>query len=393
MDAANGWRTGEDTNMDYEAMGPNARLALDTIRQKHGVGIPSWIIHPMEHRMIDRLAGMPEGSYAQDPARVYLAMQRNAGTCMIDQYIPDNPLTIGDHGYRSSTPRTATTGAEQIVLNGMTIDSPERVVEHLERFGFPAIEKTMRDFNADAHAAAIIKRERETQEILGPDILKGGYAYISFPYLYYSTYGYVNYFMAYALYPEVIEKHFRLQADLAVLKNKAAARAYREGDLAPIYRLDHDMADSRGTLVDIKSLDRLWFPHFARSIAPLLETDMRLIWHCDGNLMAMVPRLIEAGVSGFQGFQYEAGMDYERICRMKDRWGRDLIIIGGVSVTRTLPHGTPTDVRREIKWLVEKGPRVGLFLGISSSITPGVPFENLQAMVEGFKYYRAHGRD
>jgi uroporphyrinogen-III decarboxylase len=108
--------------------------------------------------------------------------------------------------------------------------------------------------------------------------------------------------------------------------------------------------------------------------------------------MQMVPRLLDVGLSGFQGFQYEDGMDYEKICRMKTKDGRDLIIIAGVSVTRTLPMGTPDDVRREMKWLVEKGPRAGLILAGSSSVTPGVPWANIQAFVEGFKYYRTHGR-
>ncbi len=76
---------------------------------------------------------------------------------------------------------------------------------------------------------------------------------------------------------------------------------------------------------------------------------MRLIWHCDGNLMDMVPRLLEVGLHGFQGFQYEDGMDYERICRMKTREGEGLIIVGGASVTRTLPFGTPADVKRELE--------------------------------------------
>ena len=85
-------------------------------------------------------------------------------------------------------------------------------------------------------------------------------------------------------------------------------------------------------------------------------------------------------------------MDYAAICRLKTREGEPLIIIAGVSVTRTLPYGTPDAVRRELKWLVENGPPSGLFLGASSSITPGVPWENLQALVEGFHYYREHGR-
>ena len=86
-------------------------------------------------------------------------------------------------------------------------------------------------------------------------------------------------------------------------------------------------------------------------------------------------------------------MDYERICRMKDLQGRDLIIVAGVSVTRTLPLGSPADVRRELDWLVRQGPRTGLFLGASSSITPGVPWENLRTLIEGLAYYRTHGRD
>jgi len=77
---------------------------------------------------------------------------------------------------------------------------------------------------------------------------------------------------------------------------------------------------------------------------------------------------------------------------MKDRDGRELLIIAGVSVTRTLPHGTPEDVRDEMKFLVEHGPKQGLFLGASSSIAPGVPWENLKALVDGFAHYRLCGR-
>jgi hypothetical protein len=64
-----------------------------------------------------------------------------------------------------------------------------------------------------------------------------------------------------------------------------------------------------------------------------------------------------------------------------------------VSVTRTLPLGTPADVRRELRWLVENGPRTGLFLSASSSITPGVPLRNIETLIEGIRYYREYGRD
>jgi hypothetical protein len=368
-----------------------ARLALDTILQKPVKGIPSWMLHIMEHSVIERIAGAAPGSYKRAPEATYLAMQHAIGTCLLDQYIPENPLTMEDLGYERGE-KGATGGVGRIVVDGLLIDSPEAVVEHMERFVFPQIRGEIAAFDEDAQVEAIISDERAIQQKLGPEILKSGYAFVKFPCFAYGTYGYANYFMAYVLYPDVLERHFSLQGDLALLHNRAAARAFSKGSLPPLIRLDYDIADSRGTLADPRSLDRIWLPHFARCLEPLLRTDVRMIWHCDGNLMQMVPRLLEVGIRGFQGFQYEDGMDYERICAMKTRDGDDLLIIGGASVTRTLPFGKPDDVKRELSWLVEHGPRTGLFLGGSSSITPGTPWENIRTLIEGLRYYREHGR-
>lgn len=154
------------------------------------------------------------------------------------------------------------------------------------------------------------------------------------------------------------------------------------------------MAYSSGPMVNMKSLEKLWVPNFERAIKPIIKEvpDMNLIWHCDGNLMPMVPILIECGVKGFQGFQYEFGMDYEKICKMRTKDGETLIIVAGVSVTKTLPFGTPEDVKKEMKWLVEYGPEVGLFLAGSSSITPKTKRENILTFIEGLKYYRENGK-
>lgn len=369
----------------------NALLALDTILQKETKGIPSWLLHIMDHSHIERIAGAQPGDYRRNPEKVYMDMQYALGTCLLDQYIPDNPLSMGNKGYEGAA-HGALTGAEKVILDGIVIDSPESVVEHLEKVVFPRIRQAIQAFDEDAQVRNVINMENGLQEKLGPTILKSGYAFITFPIIDYYSYGYVNYFCAYAMYPEVMERHFSLQADYALLVNKAAARAYKEANLAPLYRLDHDIADSRGTLVNVRSLDEIWFPHFARCLEPMLKTDVKMIWHCDGNLMEMVPRLLDVGIRGFQGFQYEDGMDYEKICRMKTNQGDDLIIIAGSSVTRTLPMGTPSDVKKEIDWLVANGPKTGLFLGGSSSIAPGVSWENMEVLIEGFKYYRTHGR-
>lgn len=381
--------------LTYETAGPKVRLAMDALAMRDVEAIPAFTIFAMDTAYMERRTGRSPGEYQNDPEGVYLDFQRAAGVGLIDQYIPENPLSMGDHGYTPDTERGASTGADGIILDGIRIDSPEAVAEHLERIVFPQLRAEIAQTNREepVKVAELIRRERVLQDRFGPSILKTPYdGFQYFPYLRYTTYGYANYLMAYAMYPELMALDFALQADLAVNKNTVAVRAILEGGLPRVLRMDHDMADNRGTLVDIRSLDRLWFPHFARSIAPFLEAGVRLLWHCDGNLMEMVPRLIEAGISGFQGFQYECGMDYERICRLRTQDGAPLMVWAGVSVTRTLPYGTPEEVRRELAWLVEYGPKTGLFLGASSSITPGVPWANLDALLAGLEYFQTHGR-
>lgn len=374
----------------------NALLALGTILHATTKGIPTKGMNLMHIPLMEELADFNPGDYAKSPEAVYLAFQKRMGACSIDQYIPRNPLSMTATGYESTTDRGATTGAEEVILDGITIDSPEAVAEHLERFVLPELETSIAqcDPNDSAEVSRLIENEAKVQKEFGPELLKIPYSggFQSFPHFRYGGYGYANYFMAYALFPELIEKDFRLQADLAFRKNTISAQAFIEGNLPKLLRLDHDMADSRGTLVDINSLDHIWFPHFARSLEPLLKAGIKLIWHCDGNLMQMVPRLLDVGLTGFQGFQYEDGMNYEAICRMTNLNGEPLIIQAGVSVTTTLPHGTTDDVKKELDWLVANGPATGLFLGASSSIAPGTNPENVKTLIEGLKHYRKHGR-
>jgi len=223
----------------------NAQLALDTIAMRPTCGIPSWVINDMQWSHLDDLSGTPPGSYEKDPVRVYREFQLAAGCCFIDQWIPDNPLSIRAQGYEDGG-GGATTGAHEIVCDGIVIDSPEAVVEHMEKFMFPGLLNWKRDLeaNPDADVSKRIAGEVEVQDLFGMNMLKGPYGgFFTFPGFAYYTYGYANYFMAYALYPEVIERGFKLHADAAEVFNRIAARAIVEGGLPKLLRLDHDMAD------------------------------------------------------------------------------------------------------------------------------------------------------
>ena len=347
----------------------------------------------MEHYQLNRLAarnGMENPDYLHNHVEVYSRAQKEIGCMFCDQWIPDNPLTMRDQGYEDGS-FNATTGAEKIIVDGMEINEPEDVVEHLESVEFPRLRAQIENFDHEARVRQIGLDEYAQQHEIGLDVLKTGYGFIQFPILDYYRYGYENYFCAYQLYEDVIEEHFKLQAKLCRKNNLAAAEAYNRYDLPRLFRLDHDMTDSRSTLVSLDSLERIWFPQLDYSLEPVLKNcDVRLIWHCDGNIMPMVPGLLDVGVRGFQGFQYEDGVDFAKLCKLKGNDGQPLFMTAGVSVTRTLPFGTPADVKKEFEYLVEVHGDTALTLGCSSSVAPGVSTANIDALLEGFRYYRTH---
>ena len=143
-----------------------AQLALDTIHQKHVKGIPSWLLNIMEYEHIERIAGAKPGDYLRYPEETYLAMQKNLGTCLLDQYIWDNPLSMGSKGYEGAS-HGATTGADEIVVDGIVIDSPEAVVEHLEARVFPAIKAAIGGFDEDARSGRLSRTRRPCNSALG----------------------------------------------------------------------------------------------------------------------------------------------------------------------------------------------------------------------------------
>ena len=386
--------TDQEIRALFESQNARHKRVTMSIAGENPGGYITSSINIMKHSQLNRLAarnGMKDPDYVHDPVNVYRRAQQEIGAEAIDQWIPDNPLTMQDQGFEAGKERTATTGAEEIELDGMKIEEPEDVVEHLERFEFPRIQKSIEEFDLEKRVREIGLSEYRQQYDIGLDILKTGYDFIRFPILGYYTYGYVNYLCAYALYEDVMEKHFRLQAELCRKNNEAAAIAYNRYALPKLFRLDFDMTDSRSTLVDIKSLERIWYPQLDYCLQPVLKgCDVRLIWHCDGAITSMVPGLIDVGVRGFQGFQYEDGVDFAKLCQLRGNDGKPLFMIAGASVTKTLPFKTPREVREELDYLVSVHGDTALMLGCTSSMTPGVSSENIDTLIEGLHYYKTH---
>jgi hypothetical protein len=101
----------------------NAQVAWDTInlRPTRGLSVGGFGINDMQWSHLAEISGNPPGSYEKEPVRVYREFQLACGVSYIEQWIPENPLSMREHGYDEDAARGATTGAEEIVRDGIKI--------------------------------------------------------------------------------------------------------------------------------------------------------------------------------------------------------------------------------------------------------------------------------
>ena len=132
---------------------------------------------------------------------------------------------------------------------------------------------------------------------------------------------------------------------------------------------------------------RKWFKgRMARIIAEAraIHPDLPVFYHSDGNPAAIIPDLIEIGVTILNPVQPEC----IEPARIYEQYGDRLALWGTIGTQTTMPFGTPEDVRREVRQRIETvGRQGGLVLGPTHSLEPDVPWENIVALYEAIEEY------
>jgi hypothetical protein len=196
----------------------------------------------------------------------------------------------------------------------------------------------------------------------------------------YCRYGYEAYLSAIALYPAAVGKVYWADGIQARARNERLIKVMREYDLPWLVFCGQDFCSGQGLMVSPRFLDDYYWPQARRALEPLLDAGVRLIFHCDGNAMPIVNSASACGWSGWQGFQYEFGVDPYRLRELRGRQDRAPLFLAGLSVTRTLPWGQPEDAAAEVEWIMEySNGGEGLFLFTSNVITAEAPPQNVLA--------------
>jgi hypothetical protein len=327
-------------------------------------------------RNLAKIAGISTDTYLADPAaaviRANLALDVDG---MIQPVVP----------YRLEEIRTSSVldgdfaGIEPEALLERARSLPDSEREILASFDAAAEEKRYRDYFdwAFTHFQGI-EPIPNFWEI-------GGH----FPL--YTEFGYTAFLMACYLYPEAVGKIYWAKSLHSRQRAKILLRLYQDYQLVPLMFCGEDLCNNKGPMVSPAFLRRYYLPTVKMIVEPLVDAGVRLIHHCDGDVRPLIDDFIQIGFSGFQGFQYELGVDPYELKQRRSLLGEEILFFTGLSVSRTLPFGSAEDVRNEVDYFLDfTGGGRGMFLITSNVSGVEVPPENLQTAYHYVKQWDPH---
>ena len=178
------------------------------------------------------------------------------------------------------------------------------------------------------------------------------------------------------LYPDAVHVLFRKLTDFY---KRMITRAKEELKLDAIMTSD-DLGSQTSTLFSPKVFEEFFMPYYREVIDHIHSLGMHFWLHTCGNVKAIMPRFVELGIDVQHPIQ-KYTMDERKIAR---EFGGKISIWAGFDVQRTIPYGTPEDVRREARFLIDTWARPdGRFLfTLGNGATADTPIPSLEALFD-----------
>ena len=130
---------------------------------------------------------------------------------------------------------------------------------------------------------------------------------------------------------------------------------------------------------------------FAEYVGIAKAHNVRVMHHTCGSVRPIVPLMMDRGLDVLQSIQPEASdMDPRTL---KADFGHRLAFHGGISIQRTLPFGTPEDVRNEVRARVDAlAAGGGYILCTSHNIQADISIENVEALLQAYRDFGRYAR-
>ena len=203
---------------------------------------------------------------------------------------------------------------------------------------------------------------------------------------FWSIRGMENALTDFCLYPDEVHALFRRLTDFYL---RVIERAHRELKLDGIMTSD-DLGTQTSTFFAPRVFDEFFAPYYREVIDRVHELGMHFWLHTCGNIEALIPRFIDLGLDVLHPIQ-KYTMQEKHIA---ETYGDKLTIWAGFDVQRIIPYGTPEDVRREVRFLMDtyRRPDGRFMLTLGNGATPDTPVPSLAALLdEAFRYGQMPG--
>ncbi len=196
-----------------------------------------------------------------------------------------------------------------------------------------------------------------------------------------------------AMYPDFAEA--LLRKNLSLCKQLMGNFLTEIGENIDIIKIGDDLGTQDRLMISPKMYRKLLKPIHAELIQHIKKfTKAKIFFHTDGDVFDLIDDFIEIGVDILNPIQTSAGK-MANLEELKTRYGKDLIFCGAVDTQHVLPHGTPEEVRQEMRRVINILGRDGGYMVASvHTIMHEVPPENILAMVdavEEFGHYPLKG--
>jgi len=142
-----------------------------------------------------------------------------------------------------------------------------------------------------------------------------------------------------------------------------------------------DVGAQEAMIISPTQWREIFKPRMATFIRTLKEINpqLKVAYHCDGNLYQIIPDLIEIGLDVLNPVQ-PACIDPAKV---KEDFGDKLCFWGTLDEQHTLPFGNPQDVEPEVVQRLETiGKNGGLIIGPTHHVQLDTPMENFWSMVD-----------
>jgi uroporphyrinogen decarboxylase len=139
-----------------------------------------------------------------------------------------------------------------------------------------------------------------------------------------------------------------------------------------------DWGTQRGLQMGYAFWREFIYPVLTRMYAAAHDAGKKVMIHSCGKVDELFGDLCEIGLNCFNPFQPEVMNVWELLPRYRGR----LAFHGGLSTQRTLPYGTPDEVRDETRRLLALGADGGYIFAPAHAVEGDVPLENMLAMID-----------